>query len=102
MSLRIGSVGSSVVRITSISPLPRRSPDRALVASVSAVGACGGNEQQEPQPQPLPEEEQLLRTGVYRSEEFESSFSFRVGEGWSTDPPERKPGESEAPGHEER
>jgi hypothetical protein len=59
-----------------------------LVTLVSAVSACGGNEQQVSQPQPLPEEEQQLRTGVYRSEEFEPPFSFRVGEGWNNAPPE--------------
>jgi hypothetical protein len=50
------------------------------------LSACGGNEQQVSKPQPLPEEEQQLRTGVYRSEEFKPSFSFRVGEGWSSSP----------------
>jgi hypothetical protein len=60
-----------------------------LVASlVFAMSACGGNEQPISKPQPLPEERQALRTGVYRSEEFEPSLSFRVGEGWTTDPPE--------------
>jgi hypothetical protein len=52
-----------------------------------ALSACGGNEQVS-KPQPLPEEEQQLRTGVYRSEEFKPSLTFRVGEGWSTLPPE--------------
>jgi len=59
-----------------------------LLAAVFAVNACGGDEQQISKPQPLPEEERALRTGEYRSEEFEPSLSFRVGEGWSTDPPE--------------
>jgi hypothetical protein len=61
----------------------------ALLATivVLALSACGGN-QQVSKPQPLPEEEQELRTGVYRTEEFEPSFSFRVGEGWSNVPPE--------------
>jgi hypothetical protein len=54
---------------------------------VLGLSACGGNERFS-KPQPLPEEEQQLRTGVYRSEEFKPSFSFRVGEGWSTLPPE--------------
>jgi hypothetical protein len=55
---------------------------------VLAVSACGGNKQQEFKPQPLPEEQQELRPGVYGSEEFKPSLSFRVGEGWTTDPPE--------------
>ena len=54
---------------------------------VLALSACGGNERFS-KPQPLPEEEQQLRTGVYRSEEFKPSLTFRVGEGWSTLPPE--------------
>lgn len=60
-----------------------------LVAVLAfAASACGGKEQQISRPQPLPEEGQALRTGEYRSEEFEPSLSFRVGEGWATDPPE--------------
>jgi hypothetical protein len=54
---------------------------------VLALSTCGGNERFS-KPQPLPEEEQQLRTGVYRSEEFKPSFSFRVGEGWSNLLPE--------------
>src|SRR5215203_2980744 len=54
---------------------------------VLVLSACGGNEQFS-KPQPLPEEEQQLRTGVYRSEEFKPSLTFRVGEGWSNLPPE--------------
>src|SRR5687767_10131111 len=52
---------------------------------VLALSACGGEKFK---PQLLPEEQQELRPGVYRSEEFEPSLSFRVGEGWSNDPPE--------------
>src|SRR5688572_26539264 len=61
----------------------------ALLATlvVLAVSACGGN-QQVSKPQPLPEEREKLRTGVYRTEEFEPSFTFRVGEGWNNAPPE--------------
>jgi hypothetical protein len=61
----------------------------ALLATlvVLVVNACGGN-QQVSKPQPLPEEREELRTGVYRTEEFEPSFTFRVGEGWSTVPGE--------------
>src|SRR5918995_2502810 len=54
---------------------------------VLALGACGGNEQFS-KPQPLPEQEQQLRTGVYGSEGFKPSLTFMVGEGWSTLPPE--------------
>jgi hypothetical protein len=55
-----------------------------------AVSACGGNEQQqEPEPRPLPEEPgQALRPGEYRSEEFEPSLTFRLGQGWATYTPE--------------
>jgi hypothetical protein len=61
----------------------------ALLATllVLALSACGGNEQVS-KPQPLPEEEQQLRTGVYRSEEFKPSLTFRVGEGWKNVPVE--------------
>jgi hypothetical protein len=55
---------------------------------VLALSACGGEKQQVSKPQPLPEEQQQLRTGVYRSEEFKPSLTFRVGEGWSNLPPE--------------
>jgi len=54
---------------------------------ILALSSCGGN-QQVSKPQPLPEEREKLRTGVYRTEEFKPSLSFRVGEGWSNDPPE--------------
>jgi hypothetical protein len=53
-----------------------------------ADGACGGRPE-EPERRPLPEEEgQALRPGEYRSEEFEPSLSFSVGEGWATYTPE--------------
>jgi hypothetical protein len=59
-----------------------------VTLAVLALSACGGGEkQQEFKPQLLPEEQQL-RPGVYRSEEFEPSLTFRVGEGWKTAPPE--------------
>ena len=51
-----------------------------------AGGACGAPE--EAKPRPLPEEARELGPGTYRTEEFEPAFSFRVGEGWSTSPPE--------------
>jgi hypothetical protein len=55
---------------------------------VLAMSACGGDKQQESRPRPLPEDEKALRPGVYRSEEFEPSLSFRVGKGWTNSPPE--------------
>lgn len=56
---------------------------------VLAVSSCGGdNQQQASEPQPLPEVEQELRPGEYRSKKFESPLSFTVGKGWSTSPPE--------------
>ena len=53
------------------------------------LSACGGGQEQASKPRPLPEDEKALRPGVYRSEEFKPSLSFRVGKGWSTSPPER-------------
>jgi hypothetical protein len=68
----------------------RQTLELALLATLVAVAlsACGGNNQQAPELRPLPEDEKALRPGEYRSEEFEPSFSFRVGEGWSNVPPE--------------
>jgi hypothetical protein len=71
---------------------------RALLASgvlvalvVLALSACGGGggsgggEQQQAKARPLPDKEyKALPPGEYRSEEFEPSFSFRVGKGWQT------------------
>ena len=69
----------------------RRPPRLGLLVTlvVLALSACGGEKQQVSEPRPLPEEQQELRPGVYGSEEFKPSLSFRVGEGWSTSPPER-------------
>ena len=70
---------------------PQRLVKRALrlgllvTLLVLTLSACGGNERFS-KPQPLPEEEQQLRTGVYRSEEFKPSLTFRVGEGWKNVP----------------
>jgi hypothetical protein len=54
---------------------------------VVALAACGGTEK-EAKPRPLPEEDKALQPGEYRSEEFEPSLSFRVGDGWTNVPPE--------------
>jgi hypothetical protein len=60
---------------------------------VLALSACGGGaeaggQEEEAKARPLPEQPQELRPGEYRSEEFEPSVSFRVGEGWSLGYPE--------------
>jgi hypothetical protein len=55
-----------------------------VVLALSAGG--GGEKQQASRPRPLPEDEKALRPGVYRSEEFEPSLSFRVGKGWTNLP----------------
>ena len=51
------------------------------------VMACGAPEE-EAKPRPLPEDTRKLSPGTHRSEEFEPSFSFNVGEGWTNLPPE--------------
>ena len=45
---------------------------------VLALSACGGDEKKA-KARPLPEDPKALRPGTYRSEEFKSSLSFRVG-----------------------
>jgi hypothetical protein len=72
---------------------PRRARERRVLGVtllialvVLAVSACGGDQEQSNKPRPLPEDEKALRPGVYRSEEFEPSLSFRVGKGWSSSP----------------
>ena len=57
------------------------------VLLVLVLGACGKVEK-EPKVRHLPDEEKALRPGQYRTEEFEPSFSFRIGKGWKNDPPE--------------
>ena len=44
--------------------------------------------EKEAKPPPLPEDDKALQPGEYRSEEFEPSLSFRVGDGWTNVPPE--------------
>jgi hypothetical protein len=58
-----------------------------VVVVVLALSACGGDEK-EAKPRPLPEDDKVLQPGEYRSEEFEPSLSFRVGDGWTNVPPE--------------
>ena len=58
-----------------------------VVLVVVALAACGGPEK-EAKPPPLPEDDKALQPGEYRSEEFEPSLSFRVGDGWTNVPPE--------------
>ncbi len=64
----------------------------ALVATLAvlALRACGGGGGQEHanKPRPLPEDEEVLRPNEYRTEYFKPSFSFRIGNGWTTFPPE--------------
>jgi hypothetical protein len=51
-----------------------------VTLAVLVLGACG--EEKDAKARPLPEDRKALQPGVYRSEEFEPSLSFRVGEGW--------------------
>jgi hypothetical protein len=70
-----------------------RSVRRALGLGLLAMlvvlvpSACGGVEKQA-EVRHLPEKAKPLQPGQYRTEEFEPSFSFRVGKGWKNDPPE--------------
>jgi len=67
----------------------RRALGLVMLAALVAVAlaACGGIEK-ETKPRPLPEDDKALQPGEYRSEEFEPSLSFRVGNGWTNVPPE--------------
>src|SRR5918995_1302113 len=56
-----------------------------VVVVVLALSACGG-EEKKAKARPLPEDPKALRPGIYRSEEFKPSLSFRVGKGWSSAP----------------
>jgi len=59
----------------------------SMTLAVLMLSACGGVEK-EAEVRHLPEEAKALQPGEYRTEEFEPSFSFRVGKGWKNDPPE--------------
>jgi hypothetical protein len=58
-----------------------------VTLAVLMLSACGGVEK-EVEVRHLPEEAKALQPGEYRTEEFEPSFSFRVGKGWKNNPPE--------------
>jgi hypothetical protein len=58
-----------------------------VTLAVLVLSACDGVEKQA-KVRHLPEEAKPLQPGEYRTEEFEPSFSFRVGKGWKNDPPE--------------
>jgi hypothetical protein len=58
-----------------------------VTLAVLMLSACGGVKK-EVEVRHLPEEAKALQPGEYRTEEFEPSFSFRVGKGWKNDPPE--------------
>ena len=67
----------------------RRTLGLGLLAMLVVLvpSACGGVEK-EVQVRHLPDEAKPLQPGQYRTEEFEPSFSFRIGKGWKNDPPE--------------
>jgi hypothetical protein len=67
----------------------RRALGLGLLAMVVVLvpSACGGVEK-EAEVHHLPDEAKALQPGGYRTEEFEPSFSFRIGKGWKNDPPE--------------
>jgi hypothetical protein len=54
---------------------------------VLGLSACGGVDK-EVKVRHLPDEAKPLQPGEYRTEEFEPSFSFRVGKGWKNGTPE--------------
>ena len=58
-----------------------------VTLAVLVLSACDGVEKKA-EVRHLPEEAKPLQPGEYRTEEFEPSFSFRVGKGWKNDPPE--------------
>jgi len=67
----------------------RRALGLGLLAMLVVLvpSACGGVEKQA-EVRHLPEKAKPLQPGQYRTEEFEPSFSFRVGKGWKNAPPE--------------
>ena len=71
---------------------PRRRTQRRalgltlLVTLIALMLSACGVDQNEAKARPLPEDRKALAPGVYRSEEFEPSLSFRVGEGWAYEP----------------
>ena len=67
----------------------RRALGLGLLAMLVVLGlsACGGVEK-ETKVRHLPDEAKSLQPGEYRTEEFEPSFSFRIGKGWENDAPE--------------
>src|SRR5919112_3455313 len=67
----------------------RRALGLGLLAmlAVLVLGACGGVER-EAKVRHLPDETKSLQPGQYRTEEFATSFSFRIGKGWENDAPE--------------
>jgi len=72
---------------------------------ILALSACDGGEEaggqeQANKPRPLPENDVTLHPGEYRSQEFEPSFSFRVGKGWINVAPELPDKLAISPGRE--
>jgi len=65
----------------------RRALGLGLLAMLVVLGpsACGGVEKQA-EVHHLPDDAKSLQPGEYRTEEFEPSFSFKIGKGWSSDP----------------
>ncbi len=58
-----------------------------LMVMLLALMDCNSGsaqQQEEAKPRPVPKTPQPLRPGEYHSVEFEPSFSFKVGEGWSS------------------
>jgi hypothetical protein len=71
----------------------------ALIACGCGVGEAG-SQQEEADARPLPENNATLRTGEYRSVEFEPSLSFHIDEGWEHVAPELPDKLAISPGRE--
>jgi hypothetical protein len=56
-----------------------------LVLAMSACGGAGGQEEAKARSLPEGSYPMALHPGKYHSDEFEPSFSFRVGKGWNYD-----------------